>query len=223
MSAIAVVLDVDGTLVDSNYQHALTWHRAFAQHGRAVPAWRAHRAIGMGGDQLVPALSDEDWAAEHGDDVKATEAALFGEMIDRVAPLPGARAFLELLHARGHPVVLGSSANAHDLDVYLDLLGARDLVQAWTTSADVERTKPAPDIVAVALEKLGKPERAVMIGDSVYDVIAASAAGLPTIGLLTGGISRAELDEVGAEQVFEDLPALIAAIDSTPLTSRDSG
>ena len=223
MTAIAVVLDVDGTLVDSNYQHALTWHRAFAQHGRAVPAWRAHRAIGMGGDQLVPALSDEDWAAEHGDDVKATEAALFGEMIDRVAPLPGARAFLELLHARGHPVVLGSSANAHDLDVYLDLLGARDLVQAWTTSADVERTKPAPDIVAVGLEKLGKPERAVMIGDSVYDVIAASAAGLPTIGLLTGGISRAELDEVGAEHVYEDLPELIAAIDSTPLTSRGSG
>ena len=223
MTPPAVVLDVDGTLVDSNYQHAITWHRAFAQHGRAVPAWRAHRAIGMGGDQLVPALSDEAWAAEHGDEVKATEAALFSEMIERVAPLPGARAFLELLHARGHPVVLGSSASAHDLDVYLDLLAARDLVQAWTTSADVERTKPAPDIVAVALEKLGKPERAVMIGDSVYDVIAASAAGLPTIGLLTGGISRAELDEDGAEQVFEDLPALIAAIDSTPLTSRESG
>jgi HAD superfamily hydrolase (TIGR01509 family) len=223
MTPPAVVLDVDGTLVDSNYQHALTWHRAFAQHGRAVPAWRAHRAIGMGGDQLVPALSDEDWAAEHGDEVKATEAALFSEMIERVAPLPGARAFLELLQVRGHPVVLGSSANAHDLDVYLDLLGARDLVQTWTTSADVERTKPAPDIVVVALEKLGKPEGAVMIGDSVYDVMAAGAAGLPTIGLLTGGISRAELEDASAEHVFEDLPALIDAIDATPLASRDSG
>ncbi len=223
MSAIAVVLDVDGTLVDSNYQHALTWHRAFAQHGRAVPAWRAHRAIGMGGDQLVPALSDDDWTAEHGDDVKATEAALFGEMIDRVTPLPAARAFLELLQVRGHPVVLSSSAKAHDLDVYLELLGARELVQAWTTSADVARTKPAPDLVAVALEKLGKPERAVMIGDSVYDVIAASAAGLPTIGLLTGGTSRAELDDAGAEQVFEDLPALIEKIDATPLAASDSG
>ena len=223
MTPPAVVLDVDGTLVDSNYQHALTWHRAFAQHGRAVPAWRAHRAIGMGGDQLVPALSDDDWAAGHGDDVKATEAALFGEMIARVAPLPAARAFLELLQVRGHPVVLSSSAKAHDLDVYLELLGARELVQAWTTSADVERTKPAPDLVAVALEKLGKPERAVLIGDSVYDVIAAAAAGLPTIGLLTGGISRAELDDAGAEQVFEDLPALIEKIDATPLASSDSG
>jgi HAD superfamily hydrolase (TIGR01549 family) len=197
MTAPAVVLDVDGTLVDSNYQHALTWHRAFAQHGRAVPAWRAHRAIGMGGDQLVPARSDEE-AAEHGDDVKATEAALFGEMIDRVAPLPAARAFLELLQVRGHPVVLSSSAKPDDVDVYLELLGARELVQAWTTSADVERTKPEPDVVLAGLEKLGKPERAVMIGDSVHDVIAAGAAGLPTI-------------------------ALIAEIDDTPLVSGDSG
>jgi HAD superfamily hydrolase (TIGR01549 family) len=223
MSAIAVVLDVDGTLVDSNYQHALTWHRAFAQHGRAVPAWRAHRAIGMGGDQLVPALSDDDWAAEHGDDVKATEAALFGEMIERVAPLPAARAFLELLQVRGHPVVLSSSAKADDLDVYLELLGARELVQAWTTSADVERTKPEPDLVLAGLEKLGKPERAVMIGDSVHDVVAADAAGLPTIGLLTGGISRAELENAGAEHVFDDLLALIAAIDDTSLVARDPG
>ena len=223
MSAIAVVLDVDGTLVDSNYQHALTWHRAFAQHGRAVPAWRAHRAIGMGGDQLVPALTDDEWAAEHGEEVKAAEATLFGEMIDRVAPLPGARAFLELLQVRGHPVVLASSAKANDLDVYLELLGARELVQAWTTSADVERTKPAPDVVLAGLEKLGKPERAVMIGDSVHDVIAAETAGLPTIALLTGGISTGELEAAGAKQVFEDLLALIAEIDDTPLVSGGGG
>ena len=223
MSAPAVVLDVDGTLVDSNYQHALCWHRAFAQHGRSVPAWRAHRAIGMGGDQLVPALTDEEWAAEHGDAVKDAEAALFGEMIDRVAPLPGARAFLELLAVRGHPVVLASSAKSHDLDVYLELLGARELVQAWTTSADVERTKPKPDLVLVALEKLDEPDHPVMVGDSVHDVVAAKAAGLPTVALLTGGVGAGELEAAGAAQVFDDLLALIAAIDNTPLVARQSG
>jgi HAD superfamily hydrolase (TIGR01509 family) len=219
MAPPAVVLDVDGTLVDSNYQHALTWHRAFAQHGCAVPAWRAHRAIGMGGDQLVPALAGEDWEAEHGDAVRATEGALFGELIGRVTLLPGARAFLELLQLRGHAVVLSSSAKAHDLERYLDLLGARDLVAAWTTSADVDRTKPEPDLVHAALEKLGGPEAAVMVGDSVYDVEAAGRAGLPAIALLTGGFGAGELEAAGARYVAVDLPALIAEIDASPLTT----
>jgi HAD superfamily hydrolase (TIGR01509 family) len=213
----AVVLDVDGTLVDSNYQHALTWHRAFAQHGCAVPAWRAHRAIGMGGDMLVPALAGEEWDAEHGDDVRATEAALFSELIDRVAPLPGARAFLELLEVRGHPVVLSSSAKAHEVEHYLDLLGAHDLVQAWTTSADVERTKPEPDVVHAGLQKLGGAEAAVMVGDSVYDVEAAGRAGLPAVALLTGGFGAGELEASGAAYVADDLPALIGELDATPL------
>ncbi len=217
MSPPAVVLDVDGTLVDSNYQHALSWHRAFAQHGCAVPAWRTHRAIGMGGDMLVPALAGEEWDAEHGDDVRAAESTLFGELIDRVAPLPGARAFLELLGLRGHAVVLSSSAKAHELEHYLDLLGARELVQAWTTSADVEQTKPEPDVVHAGLDKLGKPERAVMVGDSVYDVVAAGRADLPTIALLTGGFGAGELEAAGAAQVLDDLPALIRQIDETAL------
>jgi HAD superfamily hydrolase (TIGR01509 family) len=220
MSFPAVVLDVDGTLVDSNYQHALTWHRAFAQHGCAVPAWRAHRAIGMGGDQLVPRLAGDDWDAEHGDAVRATEAALFGELIDRVAPLPGARAFLELLEVRGHAVVLASSAKAHELELYVDLLGARDLAQAWTTSADVERTKPAPDVVHTGLERLGGPRDAVMVGDSVYDIEAAGRAGIPAVALLSGGFGAGELEGAGASHVTEDLPALIADIDRTPLGGR---
>ncbi len=157
MTPPAVLLDVDGTLVDSNYQHALSWHRAFAQHGCGIPAWRTHRAIGMGGDMLVPALAGEEWAAEHGEAVRATEAALFGELIDRVAPLPGARAFLELLALRGHAVVLSSSAKAHELEHYVELLGARDLVQAATTSADVERTKPEPDVDPGRARQAGRP------------------------------------------------------------------
>jgi HAD superfamily hydrolase (TIGR01509 family) len=210
-------VDVDGTLVDSNYQHALAWHRAFAQHGCPMPAWRTHRAIGMGADQLVPALAGETWAAEHGDAVQATESALFGEMIDTVAPLPGARAFLELLARRGHAVVLSSSASADDLEHNADQLGARDQVETWTTSADVERTKPEPDLVLAATEKLGDPDEAVMIGDSVYDVEAAWRAGLPAIALLTGGFGAGELEAAGARFVVDDLPALIAQIDASPL------
>ena len=187
--ARAVLVNVDGTFVDSNYQHALAWHRAFAQHGRPVPAWRTHRAIGMVADQLVPALAGEDWAAEHGDAVRATESALFGEMIGTVAPLPGARAFLELLALRGHAVVLSSSASADDLEHYADLLGARDLVETWTTSADVERTKPEPDLVLAAVEKLGDLAEAVMIGDSVY-VEAAWRAGLPAHRATHGRVRR---------------------------------
>jgi HAD superfamily hydrolase (TIGR01549 family) len=213
----AVLVDVDGTLIDSNYQHALTWHRAFAQHGCPMAAWRTHRAIGMGADQLVPALAGEDWAAEHGEAVRATEAALFAELIGAVAPLPGARGFLELMRRRGHAVVLSSSAKADELEHYVDLLDARDLVDAWTTSADVERTKPEPDLVRAALEKLDDPGDAVMVGDSVYDIEAAGRAGLPAIAVLTGGFGAGELEAAGARLVVDDLPALIARVDSSPL------
>ena len=217
MAPPAVVLDVDGTLVDSNYQHALSWHRAFARHGRDVPVWRTHRAIGMGGDFLVPALAGEEWDAEHGDAARADESVLFGELLHTVTPLPGARAFLELLKARGHAVVLSSSAREDELDAYLELLGARDLVDAWTTSADVEQTKPEPDVIQAGLEKLGDPKDRVMVGDSVYDVRAAHAAKLPTVALLTGGFGAAELEAEGAAMVFDDLMALMPAIDDTPL------
>jgi HAD superfamily hydrolase (TIGR01509 family) len=212
-----VVLDIDGTLVDSTFHHAITWHRTFAQHGLAMEAWRTHRAIGMGSDQLVPALAGEEWAAEHGEAAADTEGALFGELIANVAPLPGARAFLEALKDRGHPVVLASSAKQSDLDVYLELLGARDLVDAWTISDDVAQTKPKPDIIKAALHKLGDPKGGVMIGDAVYDIQAAHAAGLPAIGLLTGGFSEAELLDVGADCVFENLLELLAKIEETPL------
>ena len=219
MTLPAVVLDVDGTLVDSNYQHALCWHRAFARQGRDVPVWRTHRSIGMGGDMLVPALVGEEWDAEHGDAARADESVLFGELMHTVTPLPGARAFLELLKTRGHAVVLSSSAREDELNTYLDLLGARDLVDAWTTSADVERTKPHPDVIKAGLEKLGNPKVRVMVGDSIYDVRAAHAAKLPTVALLTGGFGAAELEAEGAAMVFDDLTALLPAIDDTPLAA----
>ena len=166
---------------------------------------------------LVPALAGDEWAAAHGSAVAATESALFGELIGDVAPLPGARAFLETLRSRGHPVVLASSSKQADLDVYLDRLGARELLDAWTVSDDVARTKPAPDIVQAALEKLGGADGGVMVGDAVHDVAAAHAAGLPAIALLTGGFGAQELRDAGAECVFEDLLELLGHLDETPL------
>ena len=135
---------------------------------------------------LVPALVGEEWDAEHGDAARADESVLFGELMHTVTPLPGARAFLELLKTRGHAVVLSSSAREDELNTYLDLLGARDLVDAWTTSADVERTKPHPDVIKAGLEKLGNPKIASWWATRSKRP-AAHAAKLPTITLLTGG------------------------------------
>ncbi len=137
--ALAAVLDVDGTLVDTNYQHAIAWYRAFRQNGKILPIWRIHRHIGMGGDQLVAALAGEEWDEEHGDDVRTAEKALYLALIEEVEPLEGARELIEELKERGHSVVLASSAKADEVDHYLDLLDARELADDWTTSADVER------------------------------------------------------------------------------------
>jgi HAD superfamily hydrolase (TIGR01509 family) len=217
MSRPTALLDVDGTLVDSVYQHALTWWRALRDHDLHVPIWRVHRHIGMGGDQIVAALCGEEAEREHGDSLRDAESERFGEVIDEVRPLPGACELLRDLEERGHAVVIASSSNQDDLDHYLDLLGARDLADAWTSSADVEATKPHPDIVEVALEKAGKPESAVMVGDSTWDALAAGRAGIPTIGVLTGGFSEPELREAGADPVLESLEELRAQLGSTPL------
>jgi HAD superfamily hydrolase (TIGR01509 family) len=214
----AVVLDVDGTLVDTNYHHALTWARAFRQNGLVVPVFRTHRAIGMGGDFLVAHLAGEEWDAEHGDDVREAEKALYMDVIETVDLLPGAQDFLRWLKERGHPVVLSSSAKAAEAEVYLDKLEARDLVDAWTTSADVEKTKPEPDVVHAALGKLDDPGSAVMVGDSIYDIQAAGKAGLPTIALITGGFGAEELRGEGAACVFPGLPELMEQAGKTPLS-----
>jgi HAD superfamily hydrolase (TIGR01509 family) len=214
----AAILDVDGTLVDTNYHHAIAWYRAFRQHGKLVPVWRIHRHVGMGGDQLVAALAGEEWDEEHGDDAREAEKALYQALIDEVEPLEGARGLIEDLKERGHSVVLASSAKENEVDHYLDLLDARDLADGWTTSADVEATKPEPDLVRAAVEKAGGGD-AVMVGDSIWDVEAAARAGLETVAVLTGGFSEAELRDAGAGWVFESIDALRAGLDETPLAS----
>jgi HAD superfamily hydrolase (TIGR01509 family) len=207
---------VDGTLVETNYHHAIAWYRAFTQNHVELPVWRIHRAIGMGGDQLVAALAGPDVEKEKGDDIRFAEKVLYLAMIHEVRPLPDARRLLEVLKERGHTVVLASSAKKEEIEHYLDLLHARELADAWTSSADVTRTKPAPDLVEAARGKVGGGP-AVMIGDSVWDVEAAKQVGIPTIAVRTGGFGYDELVEAGAACVFESLNELVEALDETPL------
>jgi HAD superfamily hydrolase (TIGR01549 family) len=212
----AAILDIDGTLVDTNYQHALSWYEAFRQQGVQLPVWRIHRHIGMGGDQLVAALTDAAFDAARGDAVRAAESALYLAAMRSVAPLEGARDLIELLRRRGHAIVLASSAKAQEVDHYLDLLDARSRVDGWTTSADVVQTKPEPDLVLAALAKVDG-DGAVMVGDTPWDVEAADRAGIPAIAVRTGGFSGAELKNAGAACVFDSIVELAAEIESTPL------
>ncbi|MDX6601732.1 MAG: hypothetical protein QOF13_934 [Solirubrobacterales bacterium] len=204
--ATTVILDVDGTLVDTNYHHTLAWHRALRAYGHSAQMWRVHRHIGMGGDQIIGALIGDDAAERDGEAIRAAEAEAYEALIDEVEPMAGARELVrELCEDEALSVVLASSAREEEIDHYLDLLEARELVDAWTTSADVERTKPSPDLVHAALEKSDADGPALMVGDSVWDVKAASAAKLPTLAVLTGGFSEAELREAGAVAVVEEL------------------
>jgi HAD superfamily hydrolase (TIGR01509 family) len=208
------ILDIDGTLVDTNYHHAIAWYRAFRAYGFVVPLWRVHRHIGMGGDQLVAALAGEGFDREHGDEVRAAEKVLYTQLISEVQPLTGARALIEDLKSAGHDVVLASSAKPEELEHYLTLLDARALVDGWTDSGDVEKTKPEPDLVLAALEKAGADaEDAVMIGDSTWDCRAAEAAGVRSIGVLTGGFSEEELLDAGASKVFTSVENLRGEVD----------
>jgi HAD superfamily hydrolase (TIGR01509 family) len=212
----AAILDIDGTLVDTNYHHALAWFRAFRQHGHVVPIWRIHRHIGMGGDKLVAALLSEEAEEREGDDIRAAEKALYLTFIEEVEPLRGARALMEDLRDRGSMIVLASSAKADEVDHYLDQLDARSLADGWTTSADVEATKPDPDLVLAALDKVGSKD-AIMIGDSTWDCQAAKAAGIKSIAVLTGGFSSEELRAAGASDVFRSIDELRQSLDDTPL------
>ncbi len=211
-------LDIDGTLVDTNYQHAIAWYRAFRRHGIVLPVWRIHRHLGMGGDQVIQALTDERTERELGDQVRDVEKELYLELIDEVEPMEGARELILDLGARGHVVVLASSAKEDEVERYLDLLEARELADAWTTSADVDATKPAPDLVHSALDKVGgSAGDALMVGDTPWDVKAAAAAGVETLAVLTGGFAIEELRESGARDVFESVAQLRSGLEHTPL------
>ena len=212
------ILDIDGTLVDTNYQHAIAWYRAFRSCGIVLPLWRIHRHIGMGGDQMVEAMTDAATEREYGEELREAEGVIYMRMIDEVQPMRGSRELIEDLHARGHTVLLASSAKPEEVDHYLDLLEARELADGWTTAEDVEATKPEPDLIEAALEKANaSPEDAVMIGDSPWDAKAAGRARVRTLAVMTGGFSEEELRDAGAAEVYESVAELRDALDETPL------
>jgi HAD superfamily hydrolase (TIGR01549 family) len=216
--ADTAVLDIDGTLVDTNYHHAIAWYRAFRRFELTVPVWRLHRAIGMGGDQLVGAVAGKDTEERIGDDVRAAWAEEFAPLLDEVRPFSRVQELLVDLRRRGFRVVLASSGRAEHVDRYLDLVGGRTLADAWTTSADVEHTKPAPDLLTAALDRVGG-RSGVIVGDSVWDFRAAARLGVPGYAVRTGGFSEAELRDAGALDVVDSPAELLERLDKTALSA----
>jgi HAD superfamily hydrolase (TIGR01549 family) len=213
------ILDVDGTLVDTNYHHAIAWYRAFRRHGVTPEAWRIHRHIGMGGDQLVGAVAGDEVEERLGDDIREAEGEIYMSMIDEVQVFDGARELIAELREVADSVVLASSAKQHEVDHYLDLLDAREIATDWTTSADVDSTKPQPDLVHAAMEKVGA-DSGLMIGDTSWDCQAAARAGIPAVAVMTGGFAATELREAGAVKVFTGLRELRDALAGLPVIGR---
>jgi HAD superfamily hydrolase (TIGR01509 family) len=216
-SPTAVLFDVDGTLVDSNYLHVESWAHAFADLGVTVPAWRIHRAIGQDSAKLLDSLLG-DRADELGDRGKELHSQYYKELADRLKPLDGARELLTELNKRDRTVVLATSAPEDELEILTQTLDVDDAISATTNSDDVETAKPDPSIVQVALDKAGvSAGDAIFVGDSVWDVIAAARAGVRTVGLLSGGFSSAELLAAGAIAIYDDPAALLRELALSPL------
>ncbi|MGN6751917.1 MAG: HAD family hydrolase [Intrasporangium sp.] len=204
-----ILLDVDGTLVDSTYHHALAWHRAFRRHDIPLPMWRVHRSIGMGGDRLVGALAGDEVEQSIGDDLRAAWYEEYAKLVDEVEPLPGAAELVRAL-SRRFTVALGSSGKPEFTRQAVDLVGIRDDVAVVTTSEDAPSSKPAPDILEIALQKSGG-RSAIVIGDSTFDVASAARMGAPCVAIRTGGFGPDELRDAGAVLVTRGLPDLLDA------------
>jgi len=207
-----VVLDVDGTLLDSVYQHTFAWTRAFRSAGHSVESWRVHRHIGMGGDRLVAAVAGEGVEESSGDKIREIWEQEYDAIIDDVAPLDGARDLLAALRDRGLKVALASSSIPKHADRAFELLEADRLADLTTTSEDADESKPDAELVEVAMDRLGTHD-AVMIGDAVWDVLAATRAGIPTLGVCSGGMGRQELLDAGAVEVHLGPADLLAHLD----------
>jgi HAD superfamily hydrolase (TIGR01549 family) len=207
-----VVLDIDGTLVDSVYAHVWSWREAFRIVGIHVPTWKVHRAIGMGGDRLVAAITSDAVESAVGDDIRSRQSKEYQCLSAHLGPTPGAQELLESLKVRGLQVVLATSGSRDDAENAVTLLGARELIDAMVTGDDSETTKPDSEPVARALASVGG-HRAVMVGDATWDMESARRAGLRAVGVLTGGIASCELIEAGAEAVYEDPASLAAQLD----------
>lgn len=202
------ILDVDGTLVDSNYHHALAWYRAFRRFGTTLPIWHLHRAVGMGGDQLVTHVAGEQAESDFGDDVRAAHGEEFDGLVDEVAAFGDAERLLAGLREDGLRLVLATSGSSRTAEHLLGLVDGRGYADDVVTSSDVGASKPAPDLVELALQRVHADD-AFLVGDSVWDGQAAVRAGVPFYAVRTGGFSDDELTEAGARHVVESLSELL--------------
>ncbi|MGC5259009.1 HAD family hydrolase [Gordonia sp. DT218] len=203
-----VLLDVDGTLVDSTYLHALAWMRAFAAHDLVPPWWRVHRTIGMGGDLLVGEVCGDDVERRLGSALRAEWADRYRELLPEVRPLPGARQLVHALTDRGLKVALASSGAAEFTDAAIDSLGmTRGEFAAVTSAEDVDNSKPEPDILATALE-LADGRHAVVVGDTIWDIESARRLQAACVAVRTGGFSESELADAGATLVVDSIHTL---------------
>ena len=217
----AILFDIDGTLVDSNDQHVLAWEEAFASVGASFDRQAIHDQIGKGTDMLVPALlpgANEALQEQLGD---AHGKVFKARFLETIAAFSGARELLVRVSDAGQKVVLASSASKPELDHYLDLLDARDLVSATTSADDVENTKPAPDIFATALEKLAplRADEVMVVGDTPYDIEAAGKCGIAAVGLRSGKFSDEALLGAGAVALYDDAANLLHGYASSPLAA----
>ena len=215
MGIEAVIFDADGTLIDSNLLHVLAWQRAFRRLGREVTSDAIVALIGMGGDQLAPRILGEEAPEEEAERARNFYSEEYSKkgLVEHVEPLPGASELVRAVRKRGLRTALASSGEQRDVERYLELLGGRALFDEVVTSVDVAATKPAPDIFAVALERLGRPAGAIVVGDTAYDIQAAAKLGLPCLVVRSGGIEPDRLEEQGAAAVYASAADLLARLD----------
>ncbi len=216
-----VMIDVDGTLVDSNDAHATSWVEALAQHGYTVPFETIRRAIGMGGDNLLPSVVGLDKDSPDGQRISKTRDKIFMEQyLPKLAPFPKVREMVQRMQDAGLKLAIASSSSPEQLDALLKIARVDDLIETHVSSGEAKNSKPDPDIIQVALKKLGmKAHEAVMLGDTPYDIVSASKAGAATIALRSGGWDSDDLKDAIA--VFDSPADLLAHFDESPLGATE--